>query len=62
MCISSVYGQRVLGSDLRVRSKVDVIETISGVALASDGDVFLYQCAMVIAEGSRETDVAYFSE
>ena len=47
---------------LRARSEVNVIETIYGVALAGDGDVLFYQCEMVLAEGSRETVVAYFSD
>ena len=58
MCISSVYRQSVLDGGLRARSKVDVIETIVGVALAGDSDVLLDQCDMVLAEGSRETVVA----
>ena len=56
--MSSVYRQSILDLGLRSRSEVDVTETITGVALAGDGDVLLDQREMVLAEGSRETIIA----
>ena len=60
MCISSVYRKSVADGGLQARSKVYVIETIDGVALAGDGDVLLDQCEMIFDEGRRETVVTYF--
>ena len=60
MYIISVYRQSVSDGGLLASSEVDLIDTIAGVALAGDGDVVLGQCEMVLAEGSRETIVAYF--
>ena len=60
--MSSVYRQSILDVGLRSRSEVDVTETITGVALAGDGDVLLDQREMVLAEGSRETVITYLSD
>ena len=62
MCIQSVERQSVLDSEWRARSKVNVVETVAGVALSGDGDVMFDQCEMVLAEGNSKFVVAKLSD
>ena len=40
---------------------MDVVETVSGVAISGDGDVLFDQCEMFLAKDSSEAIVAEFS-
>ena len=62
MCIRSVERQRVLYVGLRARRKVDVVETVSGITLVGDGDVFFDRYEMVLAEGIREAVTVELSD
>ena len=62
MCIRSGEIQSILDVGLRVKSKVDVVETIDGVAIAGDDDDLFDQCEMVLAEGSSKEVVAELSD
>ena len=60
MCIKSGERKSVSDGGFRARSKVDVVETVAGVAIAGDGDVLFDQCEMVLAEGSSKAIVTGF--
>ena len=45
--------QSVSDGGFRERSKVDIVETVSGVVIAGDGNVLFDQCEMVLGKGSN---------
>ena len=54
--------ERVSDGGFRARRKVNIVETVDGVSIASDGDVLFYQCEMGLGKCSSEAVVVEFSD
>ena len=62
MNIGCGESQRVLDGGYREISKVDVVETVAGVAIDGAGDVLFDQCEMLLPKGSSEAIIAELSD